>query len=84
MSNFIYQPSEDSDFLMHHGIKGQKWGIENGPPYPLSRRDYSALEKKMNNINQLSEHANYRRDILRNLKHIYMKIKVINICTDMV
>lgn len=21
--------------LYHHGIKGQKWGIRNGPPYPL-------------------------------------------------
>jgi len=30
---------------MHHGIKGQKWGVENGPPYPLTLKDYSALEK---------------------------------------
>jgi len=22
--------------LYHHGIKGQKWGVTNGPPYPLS------------------------------------------------
>lgn len=22
--------------LYHHGILGQKWGIHNGPPYPLS------------------------------------------------
>ena len=22
--------------LYHHGITGQKWGITNGPPYPLS------------------------------------------------
>lgn len=21
--------------LAHHGIKGQKWGVRNGPPYPL-------------------------------------------------
>lgn len=21
--------------LYHHGIKGQKWGVRNGPPYPL-------------------------------------------------
>lgn len=21
--------------LQHHGVKGQKWGIRNGPPYPL-------------------------------------------------
>lgn len=23
--------------LYHHGIKGQKWGVTNGPPYPLDR-----------------------------------------------
>lgn len=22
--------------LYHHGIQGQKWGVRNGPPYPLS------------------------------------------------
>ena len=21
--------------LYHHGIKGQQWGVQNGPPYPL-------------------------------------------------
>ena len=26
---------EDEDVLAHHGIKGQKWGVKNGPPYPL-------------------------------------------------
>ena len=23
--------------LCHHGIKGQKWGVRNGPPYPLDK-----------------------------------------------
>lgn len=22
-------------YLYHHGIRGQKWGVRNGPPYPL-------------------------------------------------
>lgn len=26
-----------SDWLLHHGIPHQKWGVRNGPPYPLSR-----------------------------------------------
>ena len=26
-----------NDTLQHHGIKGQKWGVRNGPPYPLKR-----------------------------------------------
>lgn len=24
--------------LSHHGVKGQKWGIQNGPPYPLKNK----------------------------------------------
>ncbi len=27
--------SLDPEYLAHHGIKGQKWGVEHGPPYPL-------------------------------------------------
>lgn len=34
--------------LYHHGIQGQKWGRRNGPPYPLDREDYSAVEKRKN------------------------------------
>ena len=25
-------------YLVHHGVKGQKWGVKNGPPYPLTKR----------------------------------------------
>ena len=24
-------------YLAHHGVKGQKWGVRNGPPYPLKK-----------------------------------------------
>lgn len=36
-------------FLRHHGILGQKWGVKNGPPYPLTGGNYdnrNALELK--------------------------------------
>ena len=23
------------NYIQHHGIPGQKWGVKNGPPYPL-------------------------------------------------
>lgn len=35
-----------TDELYHHGIKGQRWGKRNGPPYPLDSGDYSIREKK--------------------------------------
>ena len=33
-------------YLKHHGIKGQEWGKQNGPPYPLDAEDHSVGEKK--------------------------------------
>lgn len=34
-----------SDYLAHHGIKGQSWGDQNGPPYPLDSQVSSAVKK---------------------------------------
>lgn len=34
-------------YLMHHGIEGQKWGVRNGPPYPLNNSQKSYREKKI-------------------------------------
>lgn len=36
----------ESNYLMHHGILGQKWGKRNGPPYPLNQSQKSKAEKK--------------------------------------
>ena len=38
-----------SDELSHHGIKGQKWGVRNGPPYPLHQLSQYNSEKLTNN-----------------------------------
>lgn len=35
----------NSDSLTHHGIKGQKWGVRNGPPYPLHQKEARRLKK---------------------------------------
>ena len=34
------------DFLSHHGIKGMSWGVQNGPPYPLSAGDHKKVIDK--------------------------------------
>lgn len=40
------------DELYHHGIKGQKWGVRNGPPYPLKEGSKSKAEKKQGDLNK--------------------------------
>lgn len=35
-----------NNYLIHHGIEGQKWGDRNGPPYPLNAENHSLREKK--------------------------------------
>lgn len=37
-----------SDELCHHGIKGQKWSIRNGPPYPLDAKGQLKRVKSLN------------------------------------
>ncbi len=48
--------------LYHHGIKGQKWGVRNGPPYPL-RRSYRMISKLTKAGNQLVDYKNRKSDI---------------------
>ena len=33
-------------FLSHHGIRGQKWGVKNGPPYPLDQKKHDRVVGK--------------------------------------
>lgn len=35
----------NNDELQHHGIGGMRWGVKNGPPYPLRSGDHNAREK---------------------------------------
>lgn len=43
------------DELYHHGIKGQKWGVQNGPPYPLSGGQFSGEEVKYKQKNHINK-----------------------------
>ncbi|MCD8159076.1 MAG: hypothetical protein LUD77_09345 [Clostridiales bacterium] len=36
--------------LCHHGIKGQKWGVRNGPPYPLKKNENKVENSKKSDI----------------------------------
>lgn len=39
-------PFSATNSLNHHGIKGQRWGKRNGPPYPLDEEGHSKTEVK--------------------------------------
>lgn len=45
----VKHSDEVSSALAHHGIKGQKWGVRNGPPYPLSKDVTLAMRKNRYN-----------------------------------
>ena len=46
MKNINLNNPYNGCYLAHHGILGQKWGKQNGPPYPLGAEDHSKAEKK--------------------------------------
>lgn len=39
-------PNDYRNYLSHHGIKGQKWGVMHGPPYPLEKATSSGIIKR--------------------------------------
>lgn len=36
-SNYYVGSDLNGDSLSHHGVPNQKWGVRNGPPYPVQR-----------------------------------------------
>ena len=42
----------EKQWIAHHGIKGQQWGVRNGPPYPLDsyRGSSGSIHKKKEKI----------------------------------
>lgn len=45
--------------LAHHGIKGQKWGVRNGPPYPIDNES----SKKSNVVKEAIESGRVSKTI---------------------
>lgn len=59
--------SHGEEFLVHSGRKGQKWGIRNGPPYPLDPEQFSSAEKAAESARSSS--TLYKSGIRRRNKH---------------
>lgn len=54
-----YQATPDfyKEYISHHGIQGQKWGVRNGPPYPLNEGSTSSkiYDDAKNRVEQITK-----------------------------
>ena len=46
----IHRKSDNE--LSHHGISGQRWGVRNGPPYPLDQKTHNQVVSDKNKNNE--------------------------------
>lgn len=47
--------NEQKELLVHHGIKGQQWGVKNGPPYPLDKATKKGIVKRAKSANKIRD-----------------------------
>lgn len=70
--NFDFNEAQQSA-IEHHGIKNQKWGVRNGPPYPLNQDSarVKKLEKKLGTAYSLNDEVlNEYKSQYKNLSHV--------------
>ena len=64
-----------NDWLAHNGIKNQRWGVKNGPPYPLKNSARSAAEKKANKVSVSSKKLEKKENLNNSRRSEVKKIK---------
>ncbi len=70
--------------LAHHGVKGQKWGVRNGPPYPLDKTgksDTIVTKPSKDTLLLLSE---MNRTVLSTMLLLTVALKLVPFMTAMV
>ena len=55
--------------LFHHGIKGQKWGIRNGPPYPLAKSSKNSIIEEAIRTGKVKKTINREKQLRHTKKH---------------
>lgn len=61
MDGTFFPKNDYRSYLCHHGIKGQKWGVKNGPPYPIQKFSKKRISEKYKNYTPLKDrpHKDY-------------------------
>lgn len=80
MTNNFIELSEvlaslDPEYLEHHGIKGQKWGVEHGPPYPLKRGVSARIKRAAKSVKNRVEANRKQRAAKKEAKEAKRKAK---------
>lgn len=78
MSKYILVKKSSGAYLMHHGVKNQKWGKKNGPPYPLERLagEGERIERKDNgSIKIIKDKYNKTKNVKDFIKDIKTTIE---------
>ena len=52
-AGIVFHDGLNYNELSHHGVKGQKWGVENGPPYPLDSK--VSTGKRLKNVGSVKK-----------------------------
>ena len=65
-----YRPPYPNE-LYHHGIKGQKWGVRNGPPYPLSAQTHASVVRGSDKTGRIGGLKEASSTIKNNLTNLY-------------
>ena len=68
--------------LYHHGILGQKWGVQNGPPYPLDSSVSTGNKLKKifsrNNNGEIIKNKKEEKQQIENAKSVRKELKRLN------
>lgn len=62
MFGTFYPKNDYRTYLAHHGVKGQKWGVKNGPPYPIGSSPRKVFISGTSKI-KLKESEYYRKSL---------------------
>ena len=55
--------------LFHHDIKGQKWGIKNGPPYPIAKSVKNSIIEEAIRMGKVKTTINREKQLRHTKEH---------------